>query len=145
MEGVGSMGEHKKVIAHLPVRFRDIDAMGHVNNAVFFTFFEEGRGAFLKEAFHIVDPAEYPFILARMSCTYLKPVKLGDQLAIEVWIGEVGKKSFVFKYKVVDRSEEETIYAQGESAMVLFDYKENRTVPMSPEFLARLEAYREVP
>jgi acyl-ACP thioesterase len=42
------MGEHKRVVADLTVRFRDIDAMGHVNNAVFFTFFEEGRSAFLR-------------------------------------------------------------------------------------------------
>jgi acyl-CoA thioester hydrolase len=137
------MGNHRKVIAHLSVRFRDIDAMGHVNNAVFFTFFEEGRGAFLKEVFHIVDPIEYPFILARMSCTYLKPVKLGDQLAVHVWIGEVGKKSFVFKYNIVDRNEDGKIYAQGESTMVLFYYKENITVPLTAEFLGKLEAYRE--
>lgn len=139
------MGEHKKVVAHLPVRFRDIDAMGHVNNAVFFTFFEEGRAAFLKEVFHIVDPAEYPFILARMSCNYVKPVKLSDRLAVHVWIDEVGKKSFVFKYNVVDRDEDGKIYAQGESTMVLFDYRENRTVPLTPEFLSKLEEYREGP
>ena len=52
-------------------------------------FFEEGRGAFLREVLHIVDPVEYPFILASMNCNYLKPVKLGDRLAVQVWIGEV--------------------------------------------------------
>ena len=143
--GVGSVGKHKKVIAHLPVRFRDIDAMGHVNNAVFFTFFEEGRAAFLKEVFHTVDPEEYPFILAQITCSYLKPVKLGDRLAVQVWIGDVGKKSFVFRYNILDRHEEEKVYAQGESTMVLFDYRENRTVPITPDFLAKLEPYREKP
>jgi acyl-CoA thioester hydrolase len=137
------MKNHKKVVEHLQVRFRDIDAMGHVNNAVFFTFFEEGRSAFLKQVFHVVDPVEYPFILARMSCNYLKPVKLGDRLAVHLWIGEVGTKSFVFKYNVVDRHDEEKIYARGESSMVLFDYRENRTVPMTPDFLSKLEVYRE--
>ncbi|MBU2497282.1 MAG: thioesterase family protein, partial [Proteobacteria bacterium] len=43
------MGKHKELITELAVRFRDIDAMGHVNNAVFFTYFEEGRKAFLEE------------------------------------------------------------------------------------------------
>jgi acyl-CoA thioester hydrolase len=139
------MGNHRKVVAGLPVRFRDIDAMGHVNNAVFFTFFEEGRGAFLKEVLQIVDPSEYPFILARLSCDYLKPVKLGDRVAIHVWIGEVGRTSFVFKYNLVDRDEEEKIYARGESTMVLFDYKEKKTLPLTPDVLGKLQPYREEP
>jgi acyl-CoA thioester hydrolase len=139
------MGNHKRVVAHVPLRFRDIDAMGHVNNAVFFTLFEEGRKAFLEQVFHIVNPADYPFILARLSCDYLKPVKLEDSVAVHVWIGEVGKKSFNFKYNIVDRDDGESIYAAGESTMVLFDYKENKTVPISSEVLEKLAKYRERP
>jgi acyl-CoA thioester hydrolase len=139
------MMNHKKVVTHVPLRFRDIDAMGHVNNAVFFTLFEEGRKAFLERVFHIVNPADYPFILARLSCDYLKPVRLEDSIAVHVWIGEVGKKSFIFKYNIVDRHEDESIYAAGESTMVLFDYKENKTVPISSEILEKLEEYRERP
>jgi acyl-CoA thioester hydrolase len=137
------MEEHKKIVADLTVRFRDIDAMGHVNNAVFFTFFEEGRGAFLRRVFRIVDPSEYPFILARMSCDYLKPLRMGDQPSVHVWIGEVGKKSFVFKYNIVDRNDTEKIYAAGESTMVLFDYEQNKTVPINEEFMDSIRDYCE--
>jgi acyl-CoA thioester hydrolase len=139
------MRNHKKVVAHVPLRFRDIDAMGHVNNAVFFTLFEEGRKVFLEQVFQTVNPADYPFILARLSCDYLKPVRLGDSISVHVWIGEVGKKSFIFKYNIVDRYDGESIYAAGESTMVFFDYKENKTVPISSEVLEKLEEYRERP
>jgi len=137
------MERHKKVAADLKVRFRDIDAMGHVNNAVFFTFFEEGRGTFLERVFGIIDPARYPFILARMSCDYRKPVKPGDRIAVHVWIGKVGGKSFVFKYDIVDQKDNEKVYATGESTMVLFDYKENRTVPIHQAFLDKIRDYCE--
>jgi acyl-CoA thioester hydrolase len=139
------MGEHKRIVADLRVRFRDIDAMGHVNNAVFFTFFEEGRAAFLGRVFGIVDPSQYPFILARMSCDFLKPARLRDRIAVHVWIGEIGKKSFVFKYNIVDCDDGEKLYATGESTMVLFDYEQNKTVPISQDFLERIRDYCETP
>jgi acyl-CoA thioester hydrolase len=137
------MRNHKQVVVQVPLRFRDIDAMGHVNNAVFFTLFEEGRKAFLEQVLGIVDPSDYPFILARLSCDFVKPLRLGDSISVHVWIGEVGKKSFIFKYSIVDRDEDENIYAAGESTMVLFDYRENKTVPIRPEILEKLEEYRE--
>ena len=83
----------------IEVAFRDIDAMGHVNNAVFFTYFEEGRKAFLEEVLGIHEPSEYPFILAHVHCDYVKPIRLGDSLCIHVWIGVVGSRKFSFKYK----------------------------------------------
>ena len=79
-----TMENHQIIVADLTVRFRDVDAMGHVNNAVFLTYFEEGRSAFLARVLEIVDPSEYPFILARISCDYLRPLKLGDRIAIQV-------------------------------------------------------------
>ena len=133
----------KKVTADLSVRFRDVDAMRHVNNAVFFSYFEEGRGAFLKKVFGILDPPDYPFILAHLSCDYMRPLKLGDRPRIEVWVGEVGQKKFSFFYRVLDGHDEQKIYAKGKSVMVLFDYEQNKTVPISEDFLEKLSPYRE--
>jgi acyl-CoA thioester hydrolase len=132
-----------KIATGLSVRFRDVDAMRHVNNAVFFTYFEEGRKVFLEEVFGIVQPEDYPFILAQMSCDYLKPLKLGDSPHLEVWIGEVGQRKFSFIYRIVDGSDEETVYAKGKSVMVLFDYKQNTAVPIPKDFLEKLLPYRE--
>jgi len=134
---------HRKVTADLTVRFRDVDAMNHVNNAVFFTYFEEGRGAFLKEVFGIVDPPEYPFILAHVSCDYMRPLKLDDRPRIEIWVGEVGQKKFSFFYRILDRHDEAKIYARGKSVMVLFDYGQNKTVSIPESFLEKLSPHRE--
>ena len=137
------MGEAKKVIQEIEVRFRDIDSMGHVNNAVFLTYFEEGRKAFLRDVFNIVEPRDYPFILAHIGCDFLKPMKLGDSPLLEVWIGEIREKSFSFKYRIVDRSEQKIVYGKGESIMVLFDYKENKSIPIPKDFLKEIAVYCE--
>jgi acyl-CoA thioester hydrolase len=103
--------------------------MRHVNNAVFFTYFEEGRKVFLEEVFGIVQPEDYPFILAQMSCDYLKALKIGDSPRLEVWIGEVGQRKFSSIYRIVDGSDSERVYAQGKSAMGLFDYVKKPECP----------------
>ena len=74
----------KKYSVDICVRFRDIDSMGHVNNAVFFTFFEEGRKAFLNKILNISNPDDYNFILAHIDCDFLKPVKINDQITLQL-------------------------------------------------------------
>jgi hypothetical protein len=59
------------------------------------------------------------------------------------WIGEVGQRKFSFIYRIVDGSDEETVYAKGKSVMVLFDYKQNTAVPIPKDFLEKLLPYRE--
>lgn len=130
-----------KICLDLEVRFRDIDSMGHVNNAVFMTYFEEGRKAFLHKVLNIVDPADYPFILARLSCDYLRPIKLGDEVSLQLWIGEIGEKSFTFKYAIVDREDGHKVYGKGQSVMVCFDYRKNRSTRIPAEFQERISPY----
>ena len=139
------MKDPKKIIVEIPVRFRDIDSMGHVNNAVFFTYFEEGRKAFLYELFGIVEPSEYNFILARIGCEFLRPVTLGNTIRLEIWIGETGGKSFTLKYRIVDRETPSVVYAKGQSVQVFYDYKSNRTRPLPEDFLETIAPYTEKP
>ena len=137
------MEKFRKVVHEIEVRFRDIDSMGHVNNAVFLTYFEEGRKRFLHDVLDIVHPKDYPFILAHIDCDFLRPVKLGDSPLLEVWIGTIREKSFSFKYRIVERSDEAVVYGKGESAMVLFDYKANKSIPIPKDFLEKILPYCE--
>jgi len=137
------MSKHKKIIADIGVRFRDIDSMGHVNNAVFFTYFEEGRKEFLHQLFHVVHPEDYNFILAHIECDFLKPVKMTDILSLQLWISEIGQKRFNLKYRLIKRDDESIVYAQGKSVQVFFDYKRNSTMPIPKDFRERIAEYAE--
>lgn len=126
----------------ISVRFRDLDAMGHVNNSVFFTYFEEGRKTFFFEFYRIVDPTNFEFILAHMSCDYLRPVKLNSKLILQLWVKEIGKKSFNLGYKLMDISDEAIVYAKGESVQVCYDYKQSKSMEVSEELRRRLTEYQ---
>ncbi len=134
---------HKKITTPIIVRFRDIDAMGHVNNAAYMTFFEEGRKVFLRDIFHINEPSQYPFILAKISCDYMRPINLEDEVAMDVWVSDISRKSFKFIYKLFDSHNTTIIYAIGESVMVFYDYAGKKTIPLSDEFKNRIADYCE--
>ncbi len=137
------MGNHKKFITDINVRFRDIDSMGHVNNAVFFTYFEEGRKAFYQNLFDLEKPADFNFILAHISCDFLRPLRLDDTVIIKLWISEAGGKKFCFKYIVADRNDESIVFAKGYSVQIFFDYQKNKTVPVPEAFLEIISDYKE--
>jgi len=115
--------------------------MGHVNNAVYLTYFEEGRKAFLGKAAGIVHPADYPFILARTACDFVKPIRLEDRVALDIWISGIGTKSFTFKYELHDGNG--AVYGRGESVMVMYDYGSGKTIPIPGGFLERIREYSE--
>ena len=137
------MNIFKKFSINISIRFRDIDFMGHVNNAVFFTFFEEGRKAFLNKILNISDPDDYNFILAHISCDYLKPVKINDLITLQLWIGKTGSKSFTFIYKLINKKDDLLVYAKGKSVQVFFDYKKNCTIQIPNEFIDKISEYTE--
>lgn len=119
------------------VRFRDLDAMGHVNNAVFFTYFEQGRLDFFNSASSENTFPGFDFILAHISCDYLKPVTIDDRLLLQIKVANIGSKSFTFDYTIVNRNDADAIYATGKSVQVCYDYKKGVTMSV-PEDLNKL-------
>jgi acyl-CoA thioester hydrolase len=119
------------VVHAVEVRFVDVDAMGHVNNANYATYFEEARVAYIRrarpEAFSDRDlGATFPFILLDLYCRYLSPVRAGEALEVGVRLSRLGGKSFDFEYLVVARGDGRAV-AVGRTTQVYFNYAENRT------------------
>ena len=136
------MGGYKMINTDITVRFRDIDSMGHVNNAVFFTYFEEGRKEFVGSLFNIVESGDYSYILASISCDFLRPVKLGNSITLQLWVGDIGQKRFDLEYRLVDTGDESIVYAKGRSVQVFFDYEKNKTVKIPKYFLEKISGLR---
>jgi acyl-CoA thioester hydrolase len=134
------MAEHKKIVTEIKIRFRDIDAMGHVNNAVYLTCFEKGRKEFIHSLFGITNPEDYNFILAHISCDFLKPIKISDTVFLEIWVGEIGNKRFDFMYKLLKSANdnESSVCAEGRSVQVYFDYKQNTTLSIPEQIRKKL-------
>jgi acyl-CoA thioester hydrolase len=115
------------------VRFRDLDAMGHMNNAVYATFIEQARLAFLTPNGANVES----MILARLEIDFRSPVELGETVEIAVTPARVGTKSFDLDY--VLRAGERVV-AEAKTVLVAYDYATGSSVELPDEWKERLAA-----
>lgn len=127
--------------APVDVRFNDIDAAGHVNNAVIFTYFEEGRKALFYDAFKESVPGGFNFMVAHLECDYHLPVRLDDQLLVNTWVTAIGTKSFELAYTLMDAANEKRIFAQGASVQVCYDYRRRQSIPVPRNLRMALADY----
>ena len=115
------------------VRFRDLDSMGHMNNAVYATFLEQARLAFLEQhGAHV-----HNMILARIEIDFRSPAEFGETIEIAVTPTRVGTKSFDLEY--VMRAAERVV-AEAKTVLVAYDYAEARSVEIPEEWKERLAA-----
>lgn len=138
-----NMNKNRIFKLDIDVRFRDLDALGHVNNAVYFTYFEEGRKSFFDDLYPEHDPYDFRFILAHIRCDFIRQATLKDRLTLHMAAGDIGRKSFKLYYELTDRNDSEIVFAKAESVQVCYDYKSNETVRVSDELKQRFSKYQD--
>jgi len=121
----------------LEIRFADIDVAGHVNNAVYLSYFEQGRMHYFKEVIgNSWDWKKYGIIVARNEIDYLQPVLLNDEVYVTAAIGEVGNKSFKMHMHIFKKKESQTVdCARGIVTVVCFDYEKQQTISVPEVWL----------
>jgi len=122
----------------IQMRFRDIDGMGHVNNAVYLSYCELARTQFylehnFKRSLHEID-----FILAHVDIDYVSVAEWGDQVQIAVWPSKLGASSFTLSYEITEKKSGRLI-ARSTSVLVSYDYAAKKSKPIPPEFRKVLE------
>lgn len=126
----------------VPVRFSDTDAMGHMNNARFFSFMEEGRVAYVRKLFPTENPSDsfkfFPFILADAQCSFKSPAYTGEIIEVALGVVSFGTKSFIMEY-ILTETKSKRLVATGKSVMVMYDYQKQQSVAVSPEFRGAVE------
>lgn len=122
------------------VRFRDTDALGHVNNAVYLSWMELGRMAFTDAVLPAIDWTKVGFILAHVSIDYMEPVFLGDKVKVYMRAGKVGGKSVVLECLITKTDKKgERPAAKGTNIIVAFDYEKNTSVAIPEDWKAAME------
>ena len=119
------------------VRFRDLDVMGHVNNAVFLTYIESARVAYLQHLGAAATLEEMSIIVARIEIDFRAPVGFGEEVEIAVRASRFGGKSFDLEYvlRVGD-----TVVAEAKSVLVSYDYGRGEAVELPDEWREKLAA-----
>jgi acyl-CoA thioester hydrolase len=127
------------VTVRLPIQWGDMDALGHVNNARYFTWFESARIAlFARVGLEVTGaPAEGP-ILARTHCEFLAPLHWPGEVVVGTGITRLGTKSFTMLYELTRTDTPDRLAARGEGVVVMLDYRRGETVPISERLRRRL-------
>ncbi len=123
----------KKHRTPIQIRFKDVDALGHVNNANHLTYFETARIDYFRAVISVpIDWETEGMILKHQSVDYKKPILLNDQIAVDTWFVRAGNTSFELHYSLVriNKDGSETEMASGTSIIVCYNYKEQRTTPV---------------
>ena len=131
------MGDFK-VWQDIEVRFRDTDAMGHVNNAVYLTYLEVARQAYWKRFSEVHDYARVPFVVARIEVDFRSPLLVTEVARLGLRTTWVSRSSFGMRY-VVRARDSERLVAEAESVQVTFDYEAQRSMPVPAWLRSELE------
>lgn len=113
--------------------------MGHVNNAVYFTYLETARTQFFFQGLRISALTQLPVILAEASCTYKSAAYFGEILTIELGISHIGTKSFDFAYRII--AQDGRLIATAKTVMVTYDYEKEVTIPIPDNLKGLLQSY----
>ena len=115
-------------------RFRDTDAMGHVNNAVYLSYLEVARMEYVRQVFGITHFSDVDFILARAEVDYRSPSFAGETLTVGVRVVRVGGASFDFLYRVQEKTSRRLV-AEAKTVQVAYDYKAGKVKRLSEKFI----------
>jgi acyl-CoA thioester hydrolase len=123
---------------HPEIRFRDIDVLGHVNNAVYLSYLEQTRILYLSNLG--LRGAKPSTILVANEIDYLRPVHLEDRLEVKMRCEKIGGKSLVFVYEL---SVAHNLVAKAKSTHVWFDAAKNSTEIVPEHAIQILEQFEE--
>ena len=128
------------VVHEIVPRFRDTDAMGHINNAVYITYLEVGRQAYWARLEGNNDYRSVPFILAGVTCDFRSEANVDEVLEIALRCEWIGTKSFAFRYEIRERASRRLVI-EASTVQVCYDYAAKRSFPVPDALRSKLEAF----
>ena len=121
------------------VRFRDLDAIGHVNNAVYLTYMESARLAYWMQVTGRRNLRDIGIILARTECDYRSPAGLGEVMEVGVRCVSMRRSSFVLEFRIEERATRRLV-AEARKVLVRYEYAQAAVVLLEDDLKARLRA-----
>lgn len=117
----------------LQVRYRDLDTLGHVNNAVYLSYFELGRIDFIRKYIGSFDASSVNFVLAHVEIDFRKPILMPDNIILETCISGTGNTSFTFRH-IIRNGDDGSIYCNGKTVAVLISSSDKKPKKLPDNF-----------
>jgi len=120
-------------IMPLQIRFNDVDKFGHINNTVYFQFYDTAKTDYFANVCHGVDWEQVAIIVVKIEAEFLAQIRGGDHIAARTRVTHIGNKSFHLEQEVVD-TETNEVKSHCLSVMVLFDLHRQCTIPFPAQW-----------
>jgi acyl-CoA thioester hydrolase len=127
----------------MPIRWGDMDAMGHVNNTVYFRYFETARIAWFDHVACAPDPAGAGPVIVNANCSFLKQLTYPGQIEVATMVGPPGRSSFQMTHEirlVGANGLAGELHAEGGAKVVWVDFPAQKSVPLPEAIRALLPA-----
>jgi acyl-CoA thioester hydrolase len=121
------------------IRYADLDPQGHVNNAVFATYFETGRVALFRDPDLGIGVADATYVLVRQEIDFLHELRWPGNVEIGTGLAQVGRSSFTVAQTIFH---DDTCAAAGRATLVMLDTVTRRARILTPDAIARLEKWK---
>ena len=123
----------------MPIRWGDMDALGHVNNTVYFRYMEQARISWF-DTLGLVGSGtgEGPSVI-NASCTFLKQLVYPGSVEIRTHVGQAGRTSFETWIEMRPSYDPQTVYAQGSAKVVWVDYVKGKSAPLPEKLRSVIE------
>ena len=128
------------VVFDIEPRFRDTDAMGHLNHVVYITYFEVARARYWTEMTGNRDYSAVPFIFAHVTADYRSPAFVHEILRIGVRVSRLGNRSFDCQYRIEEASSRRLV-VEGSSVQVIYDYQRQQSAPLPDDLRERIRRF----
>ena len=122
----------------MPIRWGDMDAMGHVNNTMYFRYFEQARIALFEVMDCPPDPSGVGPVIISAHCTFLKQLRYPGDIDVDTFVGEFGRSSFHTIHRIRRVDDPLAVMAEGGAKVVWVDQQIERSAPLPPEMRKRL-------
>ena len=114
----------------IPIRWGDMDAMGHVNNTVYFRYMEQTRISWFDEMLLRQAPREEGPIIVNAHCTFVRQLEYPGTVLVRHYVGRIGNSSFETYDEMVRTDDPHRVYAHGGAKAVWVDYRMQKSRPL---------------
>ncbi|MFA0924293.1 acyl-CoA thioesterase [Xanthomonas fragariae] len=122
----------RKILARIPisVRWRDMDSMGHVNNAKYISYLEEARVRWMLGVEGVAMTDRIAPVVAATNVNYRRPLVWPNDILIELFVERLGSSSITIGHRILDQKDEGVLYSDGNVVVVWIDTQTGKSASL---------------
>lgn len=127
-------------ILPLQIRFNDVDKFGHVNNTIYFQFYDTAKTDYIATVCKGIDWGNLAIMVVKIEAEFMAQIKADSHIAGRTRVVKIGNKSFHLEQDVIDVDTQE-VKSHCISVMVLYDLENQKTIPLPDEWRRAISTY----